>query len=127
MDSLEITATHPKSLVVSFHASGELKLTGVSCDEDPKAIYKPLLEWCTRYLKVAPSHTDFSIRLKYFNTSSAKCLLELLNLINQLPPSGKSLSFKWYCEEEDEDMIETVKIFEDLIQSPIEIILIKSY
>ncbi len=112
---------------VKFSPQGVLTLHGVSCDEDPKPLYNQLKEWAKEYISRPAEKTEFYIRLKYFNTSSAKCLMELLELMTLLTQSQKTLVITWYYEDGDEDMFDSIKVFEDLIHHKIEPVLVSSY
>ncbi|MCU0428629.1 MAG: DUF1987 domain-containing protein [Cytophagaceae bacterium] len=127
MQSLEIPFSGPKSLQVSFQTSGIFSISGISCDEDPKPIYKQMENWLSEYAQQPSNPTLLTIRLKYFNTASAKYLLSLLNQLVTLVQKDVDLQLIWFSEEADEDMQDTVKIFEDLIKHPITIQLVDSY
>ena len=50
--------------------------------------------------------TEARIILEYFNTSSSKCLLDVLRKLETLKSSGKSdVVVLWHYETDDEDMI----------------------
>jgi hypothetical protein len=65
--------------------------------------------------------------LKYFNTSSSKCLYELLETIVLLDKADKNLTITWCFEKDDEDMEETIVLFEDLIKRKIDRVAVDSY
>jgi hypothetical protein len=127
MELLEIQAKNPKSAGVKFLPEGVLTIHGVSCDEDPKPFYQKLKDWVKEYIGRPAEKTEFYIRLKYFNTSSARSLLELIELLTLLSESGKELMITWYYEEGDEDMLDSIKTFEDLVHHRIEPVQIASY
>ena len=77
---LEGTAKTPR---VAFHDSPlSMEISGRSIPENSIAFYTPLLEWVDEHLK-AGGTVDVSIRLEYFNTSSSKCLMDLLKRVEQ--------------------------------------------
>jgi hypothetical protein len=127
MDLLEIKPSTPKSFGVNFSPDGVLQLYGVSCDENPRLIYEQLKSWVKEYSLAPAPKTEFSIRLKYFNTSSSKCLYELLETVVLLDKAGKKLTITWYFEKDDEDMEETIVLFEDLIKRKIDRVAVDSY
>ena len=127
MELLEIRQTTPKSLGVKFSPEGVLTIFGVSCDEDPKPFYQLLKNWVKEYLTNPSIKTDLFIRLKYFNTSSAKCLLDLIESIVVINQSKSLLSITWYYEKGDEDMQEAIILFEDLVNHKIEQVQVESY
>jgi hypothetical protein len=127
MELLEIKAPNTKSLGVKFSPEGVLKISGVSCDEDPKPLYQRLKNWVIEYLHQPAENTEMFIRLKYFNTSSAKCMLDLINTLTPVAQTGKKLNITWYYEEGDEDMQDTIKAFEEVIHHKIRPVEIESY
>lgn len=127
MEVLEIKAKDPKGAGVKFLPEGVLTIHGVSCDEDPKPFYQKLKDWVKNYIGKPADKTELYIRLKYFNTSSARCLLELIELLTLLTESGKELNITWYYEEGDEDMLDSIRTFEDLVNHRIEPVQVNSY
>jgi len=127
MNLLEIKPATSKSVGVKFSPDGVLQLYGVSCDENPKLIYDQLKDWVKKYLSAPAPVTEFSIRLKYFNTSSSKTLYELLETIILLDQTNKKLKILWHYEKDDEDMEETIVLFEELIKRKIDKVAIDSY
>ena len=59
------------------------------------------------------------VKLEYFNTSSSKCLMDLLKKIEQC--SCAAVVY-WYYEEEDEDMQEAGEDYAAIIQLPFKLV-----
>ena len=97
-----------KTPVVEFSSNGELLLKGRSIPENSIEFYKPLLEWLESYSESPNSTTVLSVQLEYFNTSSSKCILDVFKKLESV--SGSEITVKWHYEEDDEDMLEAVKI-----------------
>jgi hypothetical protein len=113
---LEGTAKTPQ---VAFNDSPlSMEISGRSIPENSIAFYTPLLEWVDENLKGSGS-LEVSIRLEYFNTSSSKCLMDLLKRIEQSPVNATVL---WYYEEEDEDMLEAGEDYDAIIDMPFRLI-----
>lgn len=113
---LEGTAKTPQ---VAFNDSPlSMEISGRSIPENSIAFYTPLLEWVDENLKGTGS-LEVSIRLEYFNTSSSKCLMDLLKRIEQSPVEATVL---WYYEEEDEDMLEAGEDYDAIIDMPFRLI-----
>lgn len=113
---LEGTAKTPQ---VAFNDSPlSMEISGRSIPENSIAFYTPLLEWVDENLKDG-GNLDVSIRLEYFNTSSSKCLMDLLKRIEQSPTEANVL---WYYEEEDEDMLEAGEDYDAIIDMPFRLI-----
>ena len=113
---LEGTAKTPR---VAFHDSPlSMEISGRSIPENSIAFYTPLLEWVDEHLK-AGGTVDVSIRLEYFNTSSSKCLMDLLKRVEQ---SAAEATVLWYSEEDDEDMLEAGEDYDAIIDMPFRLI-----
>ena len=113
---LEGTAKTPR---VAFHDSPlSMEISGRSIPENSIAFYTPLLEWVDEHLKAGDA-VDVSIRLEYFNTSSSKCLMDLLKRVEQ---SAAEATVLWYYEEDDEDMLEAGEDYDAIIDMPFRLI-----
>ncbi len=90
MEELKLSAITNKSPLVDFNPeNGALLLQGTSCMENARSFYTALITWVEDYAKNAASQTHLQISLNYFNTSSAKCLLELLEKAIAIHALGK--------------------------------------
>ena len=113
---LEGTAKTPH---IAFHdAPLSMEISGRSIPENSIAFYTSLLEWVGEHLK-GGGGLDVSIRLEYFNTSSSKCLMDLLKRVEQSPAKATVL---WYYEEDDEDMLEAGEDYDAIIDMPFRLI-----
>ena len=112
----EGTAKTPR---VAFHDSPlSMDISGRSIPENSIALYTPLLDWVDEHLK-AGGAVEVSIRLEYFNTSSSKCLMDLLKRVEQ---SAAEATVLWYYEEDDEDMLEAGEDYDAIIDMPFRLI-----
>ena len=80
---------------------GILKIWGRSIMMEPKDFWQPLYEKMDVYLE-DPRDIVISIDLEFFNTPTAKKLLDLLNLLKVKTDKNKrKLLIKWFYEDED--------------------------
>ena len=113
---------------VSFVSnSGRMDITGMSYLENARYFYDPIISWVNDYVKTPQPRTELNIKLKYFNTSSAKCLLDLMERINKVNETGNFLSINWFYQEGDEDMQDAIVTFSELIDFEINMISIDHY
>lgn len=61
---------------------------------------------------------DVRVKMEYFNTSSSKCIYDLLKDVKSLKNKGKKVSVRWYYDEDDEDMLEAGEDYSDLLDLP---------
>ncbi|MCP4628579.1 MAG: DUF1987 domain-containing protein, partial [bacterium] len=47
-----------------------------------------------------------NFRISYFNSSSSKCLLDLLDMLEEYHDEGGSVIINWFYEKDDPDMME---------------------
>lgn len=121
MDSLRIEATKQTPLVKFDAETGVLELKGRSTPENPVEYYKPITEWLEKYAANAKPKTSFHVQLEYFNTSSSKCLLDVMKKLANLHKAGHDVEFNWWYEDDDEDMKETGEDYQDVLGIPFNI------
>lgn len=112
-----------KTPSISFDGdNGQLELKGKSIPENSLEFYKPVFEWLEEYGKTPHPNTEMSIRLEYFNTSSSKCLLDVLRRLENIQLSGKSkVKVNWFYESDDEDMMEAGEDYQALVKVPFDL------
>ena len=122
MESIKIDGT-PKTPTVNFYIeSGLLELIGRSIPENSIEFYKPVLEGLDQYSGSPKEKTKVNIKLQYFNTSSSKCILDVLKKLEGIHKSGSEVIINWHFEEDDEDMEEAGEDYQAIIQVPFNMI-----
>jgi hypothetical protein len=95
-----------KTPYINFDSqSGLFEIKGMSCAEYALEFYRPIVEWLNDYVSNPSSKTTVHIELQYFNTSSAKCILQLLEKIAILQEKKKPVEVNWYYTKDDEQMV----------------------
>ncbi|TAE69895.1 MAG: DUF1987 domain-containing protein [Bacteroidetes bacterium] len=102
--------------------NGFVEISGRSIPENSISFYKPVFDWLDEYSNQAKPLTEVVFNLEYFNTSSSKCILDILRKLEQLPENGNPIAVKWYYEDGDEDMEESGNDFKSLINIDIELV-----
>ncbi len=117
MDNITMEGS-AKTPEISFDAStGVFNLKGRSIPENSVEFYKPVLEWLDQYATQSQAKTVLNVQLEYFNTSSSKCILDLLKKFEKI--SGNSdVIINWHYESDDEDMMETGEDYKEIIKVP---------
>lgn len=117
MGTLHIASTVKTPEIKFVPEEQALVLSGRSIPENAVDFYRPVLDWAQSVPK------DFKLKvqvqLEYFNTSSSKCLMDLLKRVEQSPAEATVL---WYYEEEDEDMLEAGEDYDAIIDMPFRLI-----
>lgn len=118
MENLHIEKFHGTYYIprVDFDAeTGICWLEGESYIEDTAMFYEPLLEWLKKFLSTTSKPLVFNIKLAYYNTSSSKCLVEILNLLSKYQNSGREIQVNWFYDSESEDSDEEIEEVEDFM------------
>jgi hypothetical protein len=112
MENLKIQGSHDVFFVpsVDFNAeTGICELSGESYLEETIDFYIPLLQWLQDYIDYINKPVIFNIKLTYFNTSSSRCLLDILNLLKEYEEQGGQVIVNWYYDADDSDMEEEIE------------------
>lgn len=116
MDNLSIEPKN-KTPKISFDAAnGLMEITGISCAENSVDFYKPIIEWIDGYKMEIQPTTYVDINYKYFNTSSAKCILDMLERFVNLKNHGTAITINWHYEEDDEEMFDAGTNFSEILE-----------
>lgn len=116
MENIEIPATtRTPAVAFDFH-NNHLKISGESYPEDVTSFYSSLLEALDRYLDGRTSGTcRFDFELIYFNSSSAKAIMMLMEKLDEAAGAGMKVDVHWFYDPQDETMHELGEEFgEDL-------------
>ena len=104
---------------VSFDViKGLMEIKGRSMPENAVNFYKPILGWIEEADKLPCNEISVNFVFKYFNTSSSKMILELLNALERLGQQGKKITINWHYLEIDEEMKEDGEYFDEIIDLP---------
>jgi hypothetical protein len=100
------------------------EFVGNSYPENSSKFYTPVLDYIKEFIKESPiKQATFSFNFDYFNTSSAKYILEILRLVEDYAKAGNTCTIKWYYFEEDTDMLEAGEDYQRTVQVPFELIM----
>lgn len=115
MDNIVIAASERAPQVEFDFAQGSFKLKGESYPEDVAAFYGPLVAALDGWLKETTGRDiRFDIELVYFNSSSAKALMNILMLLEKAA-GANAITVNWFYNADDDTMQEFGEDFsEDL-------------
>ncbi|OIR02062.1 hypothetical protein GALL_159210 [mine drainage metagenome] len=117
MDNITHAATERSPEVAFDFANSHLRLKGESYPEDVAAFYGPLLTALDRWLAGrSGSALTLDIELVYFNSSSAKALMNLFLMLDKAGAAGNSVSINWRFSEDDDIMEEFGEDFAEDLQ-----------
>jgi hypothetical protein len=118
---MKIEATNKTPYVEYNESNGTLLISGKSIPENTIKFYQTIVEWLQAFIQENETKKlELIFKLEYFNTSSAKKILEVMKLVQQLYDKGnKQVSIQWQYEEGDVDMLEAGEDFMKLLHIPI--------
>jgi hypothetical protein len=123
---IEKTASSPK--VILDPDKKIFEISGESRPPDVGTFYGEILRWMDDYtLHLFRSHESkdpvvFNFDLEYFNSSSAKYLLDFNKQIASVRSKGKNVSVIWHYEKDDADMLEVGREMSRMAKLPFEFI-----
>ena len=91
--------------------TGICELDGESYLENTFAFYAPLLKWLEDYMVHVNKPLTFNFSLIYFNTSSSRSMLAILNTLKQYEKQGGSVTVNWKIRDWDEDLKQEIEDF----------------
>jgi len=123
--NIEATSHSPK---VSFDPEKQLfEISGESRPENASVFYEPILNWIKDFEATFDGNSEaftdpftFDFKLDYFNSTSAKFILDFCKKIGQLQVKGLQLNVRWLYEEDDDDMLEVGKEMARMAKIPFE-------
>lgn len=86
--------------------AGEMLFEGASLPENPLGVYTPVLEWFIGYVQNPAPTTRVTFNFSYYNTSTSKVILGVLEQLEALQRAGHTVEIVWHYPYEDEDMEE---------------------
>ncbi len=117
---IESTAVTPRVLLDS--QDGTLILKGRSFPQNSDSFYMPLIERLNAYAKEPASSTTATFELEYFNTSSARYILDIIKKLEEISLSGNKVSIRWVFKEGDLDMEEAGRDYANLVELDIQVL-----
>jgi hypothetical protein len=107
MEPILIEPTSDTPAVKFYPDRGYLEIKGRSISETSAKFYRPLLDGVERYMFKPVSPTLVHIHFEYFNTASAKCVIELLKRLEGLTKKGQKVEVHWYYKASEHHMYQS--------------------
>lgn len=124
MENVNIEGTAKTPTVIFEPANGLLEIKGRSIPENSTEFFKPLVDALKSFSTNASSAITVNFKLEYFNTSSSKCILDILKILESIKKTGKTVSLNWYYEEDDEDMLESGENYQEIVNIPFNMLIL---
>lgn len=103
----QIEASESTPSITLDELSSKMVIEGESYPEDVFGFYGPAMKQLNSYLQ-SGSVSDFTCDMKfvYFNSSTARVIMQLVDKLETFAKSGINITINWYFDEDDDHMEE---------------------
>ena len=122
MKSLDVEATKSTPKINFDIDKKVLSIEGQSYPEDAAKFYQQIFEWIRRYLADETKSTTVELKVSYMNTSSSKCMMTMLDMLEEAYKKGKQITVNWRYDTDNEMAYECGLEFEEDLKLPFNII-----
>ena len=124
MESIRIEKTNKTPLFIL--KDGYIRLSGRSIPQNARQLYQICIDWVEQYVKNPSDHTNIDIYFEYIDTSSIRCVLDILSTISKnAHEKGNKVEINWYYEDDDDDSLDLGEYMNMHLKVPFNIIPIK--
>jgi hypothetical protein len=109
------TTTTPEIRFDPVHAL--LTVSGESYPENSFDFYAPVLEWLASSLLQLPG-LRLEVSVSYMNSSSIKCMLDILDALGEAHAAGKSVEAVWNYETDNPRALDLAEEFRSEVSFP---------
>jgi hypothetical protein len=92
--------------------TGICEISGESYMEEAYKFYLPLINWIKEFILNEKKPLTLNFKLIYFNTSSSRLIVDILETLRKLKEDGHKIQVNWYFDPEDPDVKDEVEDFE---------------
>ena len=118
MEKIVLEPTNETPKVLLDRENNVFEFSGNSLPEDVVTFYTPILNWFDQYAVSPNNRTELKFNLEYYNTSSSKMILKILEIFKNIHRKGFEVEVHWHFMEDDEDMIEAGEDYSENIKIP---------
>ena len=123
---LSVASTERTPKVEFTNSTNELLLEGICIPELTHDFFKPIIAFVREVEeKRSLKHFPLTVKLHFFNTGSSRYILELMKTVQKMKEHGFEIKFRWYFNEDDEDIEEAGSSYAFILNETFEMIPIK--
>ena len=123
MDSLIIEATEDSPKILFDTVSNRFVISGESRPENAGKFYTPVINWIIKFEEELQRRKEtkddstiiFVFKLDYFNSTSAKYIMDILLIIKKFVDQGYKINMEWHYDKRDDDMLDAGNEFSDTV------------
>ena len=125
MTALRIDPSDFSPKVILDPTQNLFEFSGESRPENTSKFYVPILQWLEQYQNILYWEKDkmnnsptkvFEFKFDYFNSTSAKFIMDILMQLDKMAQENYPIKAKWYYDKRDEDMKESGEEFSKLLK-----------
>jgi hypothetical protein len=126
MEKLIINPTVFTPKVILDHEEHFLEIGGESRPQDVREFYFPIFEWMNDFSNRLINSEDntkpviINFKFNYFNSGSAKCILDICKILAKLRSLEIEASARWHYISGDDDMLEAGREISRIVNLPFE-------
>ncbi len=119
MNKFLIKATDKTPGILIDYFKKAIKIKGKIVPEDTIEFWKPILIEVEKFFKSnLKNKTTVSLMLTYYNTANTKSLFSFFSKIKEALENGNIVKVRWFYHEEDEQIYEEGKYFNEITGIP---------
>jgi len=120
MDTLTIKQQNNTIGVILDKENKKFVFIGRSLPENTVKFFEPVMKWLEEYKNDPLEETYVDMNFIYFNTSSAKIILEVLQEFDNIHKLGGEVKITWHYMADDYDIKEAGEEYESMVSIPFE-------
>lgn len=121
MEHPALSQTQSTPMISFDEATHTLCIVGESFPENSFTFYAPVLDWLKQYLQ-QNRLLVLDLAVTYMNSSSIKCMLDLLDLLEDTHEGGGKVSIIWRYDRENPRSYELAEEFSEEVTFSFEIV-----
>ena len=118
---LDIKATKSSPGIIFNRGKNILSMTGESYPENSFQFFSPVFEWLNKEFRKLEK-MELHVFIKYMNSSSTKCMLDILDILSDAAAGGCDIRVQWYYEKGNDRAKELAEEFKEDFNIPFDII-----
>ncbi len=123
MESIRIEKTAKAPLFIL--KDGYIRLSGRSIPQNARQLYKICFDWMEQYIKKPARETKVDLFFEYIDTSSIRCVVEILTMLCSVQDEHHRIEISWYYETDDEDSYDLGAYLQAHLKTPFNIVAIE--
>ncbi len=100
-ERFELPKSEDKPWVILDQEENIFEIGGRSLPENSEKLFSPIKKWITEYGNSPNRLTNFVFKFDYFNSSSARRIIEIFLILKKIKEGNNEVKITWYFEKDD--------------------------